>query len=245
MNSNQVLALWGSPNSGTTTLTVKIAKELEAMKRSVAIVSCDNETPMLPILMPNGKQNHLSLGDLLSRPRISQTDIYTFSVPVSNNISLLGYRVDDNENTYPEYSLETAGKFLASLSRLVDIVLVDCSHHINSNGLSLVGLASADRVFRVVNATLKSAMYFRSQRTYLSDTKYHYDKQLVVMNNVMQEQDENVYSNVFGKIHYSLPNTPSITEQFETGKLLESLFGREARRFEPVIRTMIKDVLSD
>lgn len=247
MNNNQMIALWGSPNSGTTTLTMKMAKELETMKRSVAIVSCDEETPMLPILIPNGKQNHLSLGELLSQPRITQTDILKFTVPVSNGICLLGYRVDDNETTYPAYSPGTAKSFLVSLSRLVDIVLIDCSHHISSNVLSRVGLACADSVFRIVNATLKSAMYIRSQRTYLLDTQLHYDKQLqlTVMNNVMQGQDETVYSVEFGELHYSIPNTPSISEQFETGKLLDSLFGREAKRFEPVVREMIKEVLSD
>ncbi|WP_277668501.1 hypothetical protein [Caproiciproducens galactitolivorans] len=45
MNNNQVLAIWGSPDSGKTTLSVKIAKGLEAIKRSVAIVTCDEETP--------------------------------------------------------------------------------------------------------------------------------------------------------------------------------------------------------
>lgn len=244
-SNHQVFALWGSPGSGTSTLTVKIAKELEKMKRSVAIVSCDEEIPMLPILMPNGKHNQLSLGKLLSQSRISQTDILNYTVPLSNNICVLGYRVEDNESTYPKYSPNTASNFLLSLSSLMDIVLVDCSCHIYSNVISRVALASADSVFRIVNATLKSAMYMRSQRSYLSEDQYHYDKQLVVMNNVMQGQDENVYSNEFGEIRYSLPNTPSIAEQYETGKLLDSLFGREAKWYEPMIREMIKDVLLD
>lgn len=101
MNNNQVLAIWGSPDSGKTTLSVKITKGLEAIKRSVAIVTCDEETPMLPVLTPAGKQNHPSLGELLSQSRISQTDILKYSAPYGDEISLIGYRLEENETTYP------------------------------------------------------------------------------------------------------------------------------------------------
>jgi MinD-like ATPase involved in chromosome partitioning or flagellar assembly len=242
MNSNQVLAVWGCPNSGATTLSVKIAKELESQKRSVALILCDEETPMLPILMPNGKQVHLSLGELLSQTRISQAEILKHFVPYSNNTSLLGYRLDDNEMTYPQYSPETASKLLTSLSRLVDNIIIDCSHHLASNVITRVGIQSADVTLRVVNANLKCSTYIRSQRHILSDSQMAFDQQVVVLNNVLPGQDETAFSNVFGNISYTIPHTPSLMEQYETGKLSESLFGREAKHFEPVIREIVKDV---
>jgi MinD-like ATPase involved in chromosome partitioning or flagellar assembly len=244
MNNNQILAVWGSPGSGKTVTVIKIAKALESMKHSVAIVLCDDEIPMIPILLPNGKQhNYLSIGELLSQPRISQAEILKYSIPYGNdNISLLGYILEDNEMKYPEYSPSTAKSLLISLSRLVDNIIIDCSNHISSNVLSIVSLESADVVLRVVNASLKSYMYIRSQRQLLVDSRFHYEKYKTVLNNISPGQDDSTYSNLFGKTSYILPHCPTIIEQYETGKLTDSLFGREAKRYEPIINEIVKDV---
>lgn len=245
MNNNQILAVWGSPGSGKTTLSVKIAKELEALKYSVALVLCEDELPMLPILLPNGKQSHPSLGHLLALPRISQAEILKHSVPYGNrgNISLLGYKHEDYETLYPEYSDSMARNFLISLTRLCDKVIIDCSHRLLENVLTAVSLATADAVLRVVNADLKSSTYISSQRQVLTDAKFHYDDQITVLNNVMPTQPDTVYSEIFGGASYILPHIPSIEEQFESGKLAESLFGRDARKYEPVVKAIIREVL--
>lgn len=243
-NDKQMLAVWGSPGAGKKTVAVKIAKALEARHQSVALVLCDDETPGIPILLPNGKPQRLSLGELLSQTRISQAGIMKYLIPYGNsNILLLGYCADENEKTYVTYSETTAKNFLVSLSRLADIIVIVCSSHLNSNPLSIVALEAADATLRVVNASLRSATYIRSQKDSLGDNdRFHYDNQRVVLNNVMPGQDENAYSNIFGKASYVLHHCTSITEQYESGKLLESLFGREAKQFEPVIKEIVKDV---
>lgn len=243
-NDKQVLAVWGSPGAGKKTIAVKIAKVLEAKHQSVALILCDDEIPGIPILLPNGKQQRLSLGELLSQTRISQASIMRYFIPFgSSNILLLGYGSDENEKTYVDYSEATAKNFFVALSRLVDVIIISCSSHLNSNPLSIIALEAADITLRVVNASLHSATYIRSQKEYFNDSdRFHYDKQLVVLNNVIPGQDENAYSNVLGKASYVLPHCPSVAEQYESGKLLGSLFGREAKQFEPVIKEIVKDV---
>lgn len=244
MNENQVLAVWGSRDSGKTSISVKIAKELETRKRSVAIILCDDETPALPILLPNGKQDHPSLGALLSQDRISQAEILKYSVPYGSkdNISLLGYRIDDNPMSYPEYSSINAKSLISALSRLVDYIIIDCSSDLVGNPLTLVALEVADVSLRIVNASLKSALYMRSQQQLLVDSRFNYDKHLIVLNNVLPQQDENAHATITGKANYILPHCASLAEQYETGKLTESLFGREAKHFEPVVKKIVKDV---
>lgn len=244
MNDIQILAVWGSRDSGKTTLSVKIAKELEMVKHSVAIILCDDETPALPILLPTGKQEHRSLGELLSLPRITQVEILKYSVPYgsNDNISLLGYRIDDNPKSYPEYSEMTAKSLLLALSRLVDNVIIDCSSDLVGNPLTSVALETSDAILRVVNANNKSSMYIRSQHHLLLDSRFHFDQQKIVLNNVLPEQDENAHSAIIGHADYILPHCSSIVEQYETGKLSESLFGREAKHFEPIIKKIVKDV---
>lgn len=244
MNDHQVLAVWGSPESGKTTTAIKIAKELESMKYSVVLVSCDDSLPMLPILTPQGKQTHPSLGELLSLSRISQPEILKHCVPYGNmgNISLLGYRMDDNEKTYPEYSPNMAQNILIALTRLADKIVVDCSSRLMGNVFTTVALQSADAVLRIVNANLRSSMFLRSQQLMLTDASYHYDSHTIVLNNVKPNQDAAVYSEILGGASYVLPHIPTLEEQYETGKLMGSLFGREAKQYEPVIKAIVHEV---
>ena len=51
-NENQMLAVWGSPGSGKTTVAVKLAARLAMQKRDVALLLCDMNTPMLPCICP-------------------------------------------------------------------------------------------------------------------------------------------------------------------------------------------------
>ena len=53
-SENQILAVWGSPGSGKTTVAVKLAAKLAAQRRDVALLLCDMNTPMLPCICPPG-----------------------------------------------------------------------------------------------------------------------------------------------------------------------------------------------
>lgn len=46
----QVLAVWGSPGCGKTTVAVKLAKYLADRKKNVVLLLCDCTTPMLPCI---------------------------------------------------------------------------------------------------------------------------------------------------------------------------------------------------
>lgn len=63
-SENQILAVWGSPGSGKTTVSVKLAAKLAAQRRDVALLLCDMNTPMLPCICPPGdiEEEH-SLGE--------------------------------------------------------------------------------------------------------------------------------------------------------------------------------------
>lgn len=49
---SQVLAVWGSPGSGKTTVAVKLAKYLAGKKKNVILLLCDMTAPMLPSVRP-------------------------------------------------------------------------------------------------------------------------------------------------------------------------------------------------
>lgn len=246
-NENHIISIWGSPGAGKTTLSIKIAKEMQDLKQTVAVVLCDNEIPSLPIVMPYGKMERRSLGELLSQPHLSRAEILKHSIPFGNNqnIGLLGYCIDENPQTYPDYSVTTAKSLLSALSCMVDCVVVDCSSNLVNNPLTLTALTVADTTLRVVNANLKSTVYVRSQQEHLMEPCYRYDRQTVVLNDVLPEQDENAHSAIVGEADYVIPHCPEIIEQFETGKLSEPFYGRGARYFTAAVRQIVKEVLND
>jgi hypothetical protein len=63
----QVLAVWGSPASGKTTVSVRLAKHLADQKKNVALLLCDMTAPMLPCICPPGDlECERSLGSILA-----------------------------------------------------------------------------------------------------------------------------------------------------------------------------------
>ena len=71
---NQVLAVWGSPGSGKSTVAVKLAKYLVGKKRNVVLLTCDMTAPMLPCICPPADlECEHSLGSVLAAAQVTQS----------------------------------------------------------------------------------------------------------------------------------------------------------------------------
>ena len=52
----KIITIWGSPNSGKTTMSVKLARFIyEKYNAIVTVVCADEITPALPVIFPNKK----------------------------------------------------------------------------------------------------------------------------------------------------------------------------------------------
>ncbi|HHX56239.1 MAG TPA: ParA family protein, partial [Clostridiales bacterium] len=75
-----VLAVWGSPSSGKTTVAVKLAKYLADHKKNVILLLCDMTAPMLPCICSTSSLEHQkgsnrpygSLGSILSSAHVTE-----------------------------------------------------------------------------------------------------------------------------------------------------------------------------
>ena len=59
-SDNRVLAVWGSPSCGKTTIAAKIAGYIADKGFDVALLLCDTDAPPLPLLVPPSEPHAVS-----------------------------------------------------------------------------------------------------------------------------------------------------------------------------------------
>ena len=93
MKNNQILAIWGSPSSGKTVTSIKIAKELSVKKKNVIVIHTDIYAPAIMTVLPANNMEEKSLGKLLAEPELTQEKILKNLITLKHNeyISFLGY----------------------------------------------------------------------------------------------------------------------------------------------------------
>ena len=242
MENSKLVAVWGSPGSGTTLTSLKLARELSILKKNVILILSDAETPMIPVIVPTAEKVK-SLGNLLSLPSIKQIDIFGHCIPAGKSLPLamLGYLREENEATYPDYNEIRVGELIDLSCEFSDYIVVDCSHHLLYNPLTAIALRDAAVTLRVVNADPKSLSYFKSQDHFLKDSEFQYDRKINIINNVYDFQDVHAYEESFGGKSYILPHVPALQKQFAEARLMEHITGREGRLYEPQILAIVKE----
>lgn len=243
---NKVIAICGSPGSGKTLTAVKIAKTLADGKKNTILVGCDTESPVLPILLP-AQKDVPSLGNLLALPVLTVPTVLQHCVPCgeSDYIAVTGYGKGENVRTYPEYSLQRAKNFIAMLQKTADYAVIDCSSHITDDLLTVAALEKADITIRIANPNLKSISYFQSQGPLLQESRFHCAKQVSVINDILPTQDDAPIFEFFGNQAYKLPHVPELQEQFDSGSLLDTPFGKNAREYVRTLKIIVKEVIHD
>lgn len=247
MREIQTLAIWGGPGSGKTTTAIKLAQELAAHKKNVAVVLCDFLAPAPQTLQPKVPTAGKSLGDLLTQPTISQEAILSRCIPFGNTpyVSLLGYQSGDNAFTYAQYAKERAIDLLTLLRHCADYVLIDCNSSFSSDVLSAVALENADAVLRLAACDLKSMSYFSSALPLLADSRFASGRHIRALSCVKPGQDSGEYSNNYGGVSYTLPYVPELEEQFFTALLADALCSKGAQGYTAVIHQIAADLLLD
>ena len=243
---NNITAVWGSPSSGKTVTSMKLARELEAARRNVIVIFADLFCPVLPSVLPEVDAGNRTLGRLLSKPHIKQIDILQTAIPIPKHeyIAVIGYKNGDNIFTYPEFLAERVTEFFSQLRKVADYVIIDCSSILTEDGFTTIALQQADKVLRLVNADLKSYSYFTSHLPLISRAKFKADSHIKVLSNLSAGQEEDSFRQAFGDITYTLPHVPEIREQLNSARLPELLSTKEARPYESTMTKMAKEVFS-
>ena len=246
MSKNQILTVWGSPASGKTTVTMKMAAALSARKRNVAVVMCDAAAPSIPTVLAGKTIPDVSMGDVLTAPAITQELVLKHCIPIGKHpyVTLLGYKMGENVFTYAEYAKERAVDMLVLLRHIADYVIVDCTSVLTDNVLATAALEVADQVVRLCGCDLKALSYFASYLPLIADRKFspgHHIKVLSATRPMLGA----TYDGLFGDVKYRLPYTPGVAEQGDGLKLLEPLSGRENEAYNAEIGAILQEVFGD
>ena len=111
---SKLIAVWGTPQSGKTTFTVKLANALNLGGKGKSIHSAiavfpDITTPVVPTVFPNKKDEELySLGSVLQKPDLTRNLVVSNTIFVKDrsNLGFLGYTAKENRYSYAEYTRE-------------------------------------------------------------------------------------------------------------------------------------------
>lgn len=240
-----ILAVWGSPGSGKTVTSVKLAKYLADKKENVVLLLCDMTAPMLPcICMPSEIESEHSLGSVLAATHVTEPLIKHNLTTLKRNsyLTILGMKKGENEYSYPPYSEVQAKELLDTLTDIAKFVVVDCSSYIANDILSAVSLMEADSVLRLACADLKSVSYLSSQLPLLRDSKWDADKQYKVASNIRPNQAGDQVGQALGSVAFTLSHSQEIEEQYLAGNLFGELSMKDSRQFRKEIEKICKEV---
>lgn len=244
MDSNQIIAVWGSPSSGKTVTSIKIARELSLKKKNVIVVFCDTLAPDLMTVLPHVSIKDKSLGSILSAPEITQKNILKKCITVNKNeyISLIGYMKGENCFTYPDYSKERAVDFIILLRHLADYVIFDCLSFFTSDVLSTAALELSDKVIRLSCCNLKAVPYYESMLPLLQDRKFNANRHIKVLSKFRGKEPRELIAEEVGGVQHELPFVEELEEQHITGELFKPLVSKQSKKYRQSIQRLINSV---
>lgn len=228
---SKLIAVCGSPESGKTTLALKLAQELYySMKTSVLFLSVDLTVPVMGYIFPHCKESDLySIGKTLDKTDIYREDVMKQIVTVKTmmNFGYLGFKAGENKYSYPRPTEDKVLELFRCMSEIADYVVIDCVSD-NEDFISTLARREADVVIQAITPDLKCMTYFASNGdAYLGCA----DKTAIVMNTTEKDLylpfDE--VKNHFKKVQFVLPYSYALKQQTITGTLSERLADRKYR----------------
>lgn len=227
----KLIAVWGTPESGKSTLSMKLAEAIYSRSRGksiIIVVFTDIVTPTLPVVFPNLRSEDIfSVGSVLSKPDFFADDVVSNIVMTKRrmNLGYMGYKDGENRHSYPEYTEMKAKHFYDVLVGIADFVIVDCMSMLDFSLLTRVALKNADQTVRLSTPDLKCISFRMSQMKIFASHGYLKDSDVAVMNIPRQELNLSAADarTHLGKIEFTIPYCPGIMEQYMEGVLYEEM----------------------
>lgn len=242
--NKRIIAVWGSPYSGKSTIATKLAKELTKKEKNVGIVYADYRLPMLPLVVDKASYEEIpfSVGELLQLENVTE-DIISEKTNLIHNefLGIYGYKYGENEYSYPDTSKEQVKKFLDKLIQIYDYVIVDCTSSLSTNMLSATSMLEADVIIKISDVTNKSVIFYSSSKNVLENPILQDKKQINIINKIESiELEQYDFGN---NIKMHIPYTKEVIDQNILGNLFKGLEYKQSRKFREAISKIADEVL--
>lgn len=187
-----IITVWGSPGSGKSIFSALIAAYLERRKLKVLIISPNRITPMLPIFFPKAAPDNVySIGHLFELPQMTEADIakHIFFTRQHPDIGVLAFAPGDTAMRYPDLTKVQAEALLDGVTRMADMVILDCSSDMREV-FPYVAAASADITVQMLTADLRGVSFINAQKPLLSAPQFRYEEHITVLGGKKPFQSE-------------------------------------------------------
>ena len=243
--NNQILAVWGSPSSGKTIMSVKLARYIASQKKNVILVLADMTAPPLPyVCPPSDLDGENSLGNILGAAHVTETLIKQNAILHKRNeyLTMLGMLKGENAFSFAPYTETQARELLSELRKMADYIIIDCTSNITNDALSAISLIESDAVLRLVSCDLKSISYLNSQLPLLLDNKFNVNKQYKAASNVSLFQADDEIEQISGGVNFKIPHSDEVYKQFLAGNLFGGLGEKNSKDFRRAVAKIANEV---
>lgn len=245
LNENQIIGIWGSPGSGKTTTSIKLAEKLASKGLNTIIVFTDINCPVIPTLIKNNKEQDKSLGKVLIsniNQQIIKDNLITLDK--NDNIAMLGYAKGENYKSYPAYVEEIIDDLILHLRQLADYIIIDMESIIKDVIINDTLFQRCDKIISLCTADLKGLSFFSSNLPMLIDTKYKTSEHLMVVSNIMPYQGKETVNDVLKGKGIYLEHIEEITNQTSEQRLFEPLITKESLDYKENLEKLLVEVIS-
>ncbi len=240
-----MLAVWGSPSSGKTIMSVKLARYIASQKKNVILVLADMSAPPLPyVCPPSDLEAETSLGNILGAAHVDGNLIRQNAILHKKNeyLTMLAMLKGENAFSYAPYTETQARELIDELRKMCEYIIIDCTSSITNDVLSAVSLIESDAVLRLVSCDLKSISYLNSQLPLLLDNKFNANKQYKAASNVSSFQADDEIEQIVGGVSFKIPHSDEIYKQFLSGNLFAGLTEKDSKDFRKAVSKIANEV---
>lgn len=221
----KIITVWGSSGSGKSVFCCILAKALTRSRQKAIIINPDQETPMLPIWLPDQIiETTYSIGHILSSLKID-TGLVAGKVSVLKSypfIGLMGYAANENPLTYPQLKYEKVKDLINTAAQLVDYVILDCTSTM-TNFFTPAAIEMANIVIRILTPDLKGVNYLKAHQPLLTDPRFRFDEHLTFAGLARPFHALDEMGHVIGGFDGLLPYSKEIDRCATSGDLFNAI----------------------
>lgn len=240
----KIIAFYGSPGSGKTTVALKSAIELYCSTKDVrvAFVSPDFNVPSIGLLFPNHNPDDIySLSKILDNTDVTEETLleHTVSVKSMKDFGFFGLKSGDGEFSFPALNDEKITSLFNALSEYAEYVFVDCSND-SKDFISKRALETSDISVRMITPDTKGM-------SWLSVNKDLHGKiEGASIFNIVSVTDRDLFipteevCTKFNSILVVMPYSRNLKQQMLDGRMYERF---NDKAYNKRIKTIVSNIL--